>query len=260
MVSTASLICMGITGLLSVVFPVVLTVVLLARRAVGLREVGVGALVFFLVQVVFRLNLLSLLSLLPSWRAFASDFMPLYLLILSLTAGLVEEWGRYFGYRLLLKGRTSWRTGLGYGLGHGGFESLFLMGTTTFNNILLSLAINLGILESLMPGAGYLTISQLRNTLVTTQPALFLLGGVERVFALGLQLALSQMVLQGVRQNRKWMVWEAVALHTLFNFPAALLSALGEPYWAELVIAISAAGSVVYLWRARKTAKKEGWL
>lgn len=252
MVSVASMTCMVLAGMLAVLPPVAVAGVLLYKRKIQIRCVLAGALVFFVVQVVVRMNVLNLLALLPAWQGFAASHTVLYALLLSLTAGLVEEWGRYGGYRLLLKGRGGWWTGFGYGLGHGGFEALFLMGSATLNNLLLSFAVNTGILDKVAAGVPAATLSQIQATLVNTPPAMYLVGGLERVFALAAHLALSVLVLRMVERGRTAGVWLAVGLHTLLNFPPVLLAQAGHTLLSEGYIALCALTAVWYLWRSRK--------
>ena len=252
MVSAASIVCMVLAGMIAVLPPVVLAGVLLYRRKIQIRSVLVGVLVFFVVQVVVRMNLLNLLSLLPAWQGFAAAHGVLYALLLSFTAGLAEEWGRYGGYRLLLKGQGGWWTGFGYGLGHGGFEALFLMGSATLNNLLLSLAVNTGTLEKMAPGVSAAALAQIRDTLVNTSPGMFLVGGLERVFAITAHLALSVLVLRMAERRRALGVWLAVGLHTLLNFPPVLLAQAGHTLLSEGYIALCALAAVWYLWKSRR--------
>lgn len=255
MVSAASLVCMVLSGVIAVLPPVVAAGVLLYKRKIQIRCVLVGALVFFVVQVLVRMNVLSVLSLLPGWQRFAAGNAVVYALILSFTAGLVEEWGRYGGYRLLLKGRTGWWTGVGYGLGHGGFEALYIMGTTALNNLILSLAINAGAMELIGVGMSAEALAQIEDALVNTPPGLFLLGGVERVFTVVIHVALSVLVVRMVERKRARGVWLAVGLHTLVNFPPSLLSQAGQTLLAEGYIALCALAAVWYLWRSRRAGR-----
>jgi uncharacterized membrane protein YhfC len=45
----------------------------------------------------------------------------------ALLAGVFEETGRFLAFKFLLKKRTGRKTAISYGIGHGGFEAVFLL-------------------------------------------------------------------------------------------------------------------------------------
>src|SRR5687768_15449301 len=52
----------------------------------------------------------------------------IWIVVLSFSAGLFEEGGRWLGYRWLFRPEErTWRPGIVYGLGHGGLESMVLI-------------------------------------------------------------------------------------------------------------------------------------
>ena len=143
MVSTPSLIAIIFTMLISILLPVVLVIVLYIKKRISLLAVLVGALVFLISQLLLRVPLLRLLATTPFYQQMAQNPVAIGL-FLGFTAGLFEEVGRYIGMRFFLKGRWQIKNGVAYGLGHGGFESIGLVGLTYVNNLIYSLAINNG--------------------------------------------------------------------------------------------------------------------
>jgi uncharacterized membrane protein YhfC len=64
------------------------------------------------------------------------------------------------------------------------------------------------------------------STLVTTAPYLFLVSGIERIFAMGVQISLSIIVFYAVYgKNKKWLFPLAIILHAIIDIPAAAMQA-----------------------------------
>ena len=107
MVSTLSLVCMGLTALAAVVLPVVLVILGRRRWHFSLWSCAVGALVFVVAVLILESATHSLVfaaaPILRSNRA-------LYVLYGSLAAGVFEELGRVCGFVVL---RRSGPTTLG---------------------------------------------------------------------------------------------------------------------------------------------------
>ena len=133
--------------------------VYLALRTKRAAPVLLGAACFTVFQLLTRIPLLQFV--LPKWAGYVlfESAQPVwYLLLLSLSAGVFEECGRYLVMRLFLK------TGgpvdaVSFGVGHGGIEAVALVGVS---------------LAYLLFTGGYLA---------QTAESLFL-AGAERLFAM----------------------------------------------------------------------------
>lgn len=249
MVSGAAIAAMVVTALVSSLLPIGLVIHLYRKQRISLKAVAVGAAVFIVFQLLTRIPLLSYLDTLPWYQALATNTVILGLW-LSLSAGLFEEVGRYLGFRHLLRGLWERQHGIAYGLGHGGIEALLLVGITNVNNIIVSLAINSGAFDtSIAPQLGE-AAELIKTQLLTTPPALFLVAGVERVFALVIQVALSLLVLAAVKQRRPILVVYAILLHGLVNFPVTLLTPISI-YLSEVWVMAAALVAWRYIQRWR---------
>ncbi len=111
--------------LIEIALPLVLAFVARRRLGVSWRYFGYGALIFFLFQLISRVPIVQLVQgLIQPQLAASFSLQVAWVAILSLTAGLCEEIGRYVGYRWLMRGEErTWSKALMYGLGHGGLES-----------------------------------------------------------------------------------------------------------------------------------------
>src|SRR5699024_11615386 len=72
-----------------------------------------------------------------------------YAIYASLGAGVFEERGRFIGFRFLLKKFCGWKDGIAYGIGHGGIESMLVVGMIASSNIVLAFLINFGVFDFL---------------------------------------------------------------------------------------------------------------
>lgn len=87
-----------------------------------------GIMTFVISQIFFRLPIIDYLqSHSASYNMFSATH-PFWLMILiALSAGLVEEIGRYIMMQLFMK-QKSFKNGILFGLGHGGIEAVLLVG------------------------------------------------------------------------------------------------------------------------------------
>ncbi|MEW6504584.1 MAG: YhfC family glutamic-type intramembrane protease [Chloroflexota bacterium] len=252
MVNSESILAMVVSTLLIFALPTVLAIIFIRRYGASWAAIGVGVLGFLIPQVMIRIPALQWLGQQPFYQQWAAQ--PWFLaLFLSLTAGLFEETGRWIGFRYLLKNRLHFQNALAYGIGHGGFEAIFLVGLNYINLIIFSMMINDGTFDSQVAPQLGLAAEQIRTQLIATPSYLFLVGGLERVFAIGIQLGLSVLVFYSVKRQEGRFYWLAVLLHTLVNLPAVLLSTAGiELLWIELWVAGCAGVAVWFVIRSHR--------
>jgi uncharacterized membrane protein YhfC len=233
----------------AIALPPVLGAVVHRRMGASWRYWGLGALVFFVSQVVLRLPWQIPLGLAIARRAGGSVPSTLaWLAASALTAGLFEEVGRWIGYRRFIRRERSFRVGAMYGLGHGGIESIMLVGLPLVGTLVTYVLFARGVLGHLPPAA----LEALRATFAKLTLGTALLGGVERIFALASHVGLSLIVLGGVvRGDGRWL-GAAVALHALLDFGAVAAARFVSPLAGELVAGVFALGAVWIMLRARR--------
>lgn len=233
---------MSISLLLSLVLPVVAAVVLHKKLRFAWKSVLVGALVFLVFQILTRIPLLGYLQQNLWYQAFSMSYPITALLLVALSAGLFEEIGRYVGFRLLLRRHLDWKSGIAYGIGHGGLESLYI-GTAFLNDLIISFLINAG---KAPPQLSKSVIS----ALVDTAPPLFVVGGIERVLAFVVQIGFSLVVLYGIKSKKGLFLLLAIALHTLLDFGAVMFA--GNTLVVETYAAVFAAASLVWILKSKR--------
>jgi uncharacterized membrane protein YhfC len=258
MVSTLSLVAMVFTLLVIFAAPIGLVIWLGVRHKASLLAVLVGAVVFLVSQLLVRIPLLNAFSTTEMYPGLLA--LPLlFALFLALTAGLFEEGGRWLGFRYLLRRHWQVKDGVAFGLGHGGFEAMALVGLTYINNLFASLSINAGQFEAAFgPLLGAEAAAAAREQLVSAAPLFFATAGFERALSIIIHIAFSLVVLQGVRSGRPIYLLYAILLHGLANLPAGLAMAYGwDTTFLNVFLSITALISLVYIlrqWKAGETS------
>ncbi len=249
---------MWITCITVFAVPVILAVWFRRKKKADRMPFFAGILVmslfaFSLEQIVHN----AILSSAPG-RVIAGNLL-LYALYGGIMAALFEEGGRYLVFRTLLRGSLhNDSNALMYGAGHGGLEAAVIGGTTMINDLYYSGMINRGTLPPLSPEASA-QLLPLLNQLVAAPSWQFLLTGVERMFALVLQIALSVLVFQAVKHQKKELFYTALFLHFMVDAVTVILSGAGlHPVILELIVGAFALMGVIVAKSAVKSVRQEG--
>jgi uncharacterized membrane protein YhfC len=253
--------------LFDILFPLALALLARRRLGVGWRYFGYGALIFLLFQLLTRVPLVQLIQsqLAPQLQA-SRGLLLGWLAILSLTAGLFEEIGRYVGYRWLMKREEkTWNKAIMYGLGHGGLESMLFVAGLTALGLINMLVLSTMDVSTLPISPEQRAQIEQQLAAVAAQPAwLALVGAYERLWSILFHVAMSVVVLQVFRRGSLLWLLLAIAAHTAVNFVATALpivlslqgtTALLVP---EGVVTIAGLISLWAIWRLRDSEERNG--
>ena len=224
MVGTTAYIAFGLMIAAGLILPTVLCIWWLKTRHEKLTSVLTGAMTFLIFALVLESIVHSIVFMVfPGIK----DNVVAYMLYGALMAGIFEETGRFLAYKLVLKKRTNRETAISYGIGHGGFEAVYILAATGINNFVYAGIINAGQFPALLDqlkAAGQDTspIESLPEQLAAFGIADIGLPILERVFAVMFHIALSILVFYAVKNGKIWMYFLAVILHALLDAPAAL--------------------------------------
>ena len=137
-----------------------------------------------------------------------------YTLYAALAAGLFEETGRLFGFKVLLKQQREKACPVAYGIGHGGIEVFLVLGVTYLMVLLAKAGVFLGDAETTA------TMAQAADSIL---PGTACIAMFERLSALMAHIGLSMLVFLAARQKGKgWLYPVAILLHALLDTSAAL--------------------------------------
>jgi uncharacterized membrane protein YhfC len=209
-----------ISGFLEITIPLVIAYFFIKRLDTSWKIWFIGALMFLISLVRIPLN-----SFLTNWVVSIDFSYYSYILIYlvpSITAGIFEETARYIGLRYLVKD-NSYKKGLTYGAGHGGIESIFVVGINVFT---------IGILLLINSDS----IPQIDLEYIASLPwYLPFIGLYERIMAMAIQISLSIMVLETLRTRLVRYFFLAVLLHIAVDYISVSVVGYNILY-AELVV------------------------
>lgn len=175
----------------------------------------------------------------------------LYALYGGLMAGLFEETGRFIAFKTVLKKQDKDVNALMYGAGHGGFEAAVLLGISMISNIAIAVMINSGstsVLTETLSGDALTQMEAALEDMTTTAPYIFLIGIIERVFAITLQIALSVIVWTAVKNKKRWYLYPAaILIHFFVDAAAVILMHYNVPtLLIEVLVGVMAALAAVF--------------
>lgn len=178
----------------------------------------------------------------------------LYALYGGLAAGVFEETGRFLTMRYLMRKNLTLENALMYGAGHGGFEAMLVLGITSINNLVNAFLLNSGVFTAAL--SENVNVQQALEAVapLATLPAWqFFLGGIERIMAVALQIALSLIIYQAVsRRKRRYLYPVAILFHALIDMAVLVVANHGYLIYAEAVTLAGTAAVCWFSWRCQK--------
>lgn len=249
-VSELSIVFMVISSLAGFAIPVILLIFFRKKKEADILPFFVGCAV----MLVFALILESAVHQIVLGSSVGERILGniwLYALYGGLMAGLFEETGRFIAFKTVLKKQDKDVNALMYGAGHGGFEAAVLLGFTMISNIAIAVIINSGNTSVLTENLSGDTLTQMEaalKDLTMTAPYIFLIGIIERVFAVTLQIALSVIVWTAVKNKKRWYLYPAaILIHFFVDAAAVILMHYNVPtLLIEVLVGVMAALAAVF--------------
>ena len=247
---------LGASVFISIGLPVFLMLFVKFRKKARLNFFFVGAAIY--VVSALMLEQLCHALVFGLTRGTIQDNIWLYALYGGLAAAFFEETGRLLAMKHFIRGkklRMDNTNALMYGIGHGGAESILVVGMTCINNLTTAIMVNTGSIEASLKELDQATKQQAVEgirQLVETPSVAFYAAGVERVLAIILQIALTLLIYQAVKQNRKEIALIAYGAHFVVDFAAVALGNFLNILQVECIIAFLTAmvGIITYfIWQ-----------
>ena len=256
MISQSVIIAMYVNIFISMFLPIVLFIFFKRKLNVSIKVFLVGMLTFFLFAVVLEGIVHSLVvtkSLVE--KPFA------YMLYGGFMAGIFEEVGRYVMLAYMLKKYRDWKDGLTLGLGHGSFEAMLVSGLNMVVLLAIATMMNAGdVAQYINTPEAIAYFAPLEKALLSLTPVTTILGGVERIAALAIQMGLSILVLYSITSKRKIFLVYAIIIHAIIDFPAGLYQTgvITNIYVLEGIIILFAILSVMWIVKSRQLFTETG--
>lgn len=253
MVSITTTITVAISFGVSTVLPILAFVIYgLKNRGKGIWSAWfLGAAGFFVMQMIIRTPIINLLAAKPGFMKFATRHFVWYSLSMAFTAALSEVIGRYAVAKIMSK-NLSFQRGIAAGLGHGGIEAIIIIGMTYLNNLIYIGMINGGTFDKVVEQTAALGVDTagllaVKDSLLHTNSAMFLLAGYERILTMILHVALSLLVCYFVSRKEDWKgIVICILCHSLVDFTAPFVSGCATEYMGNL-ISLNTAYVIVYV-------------
>ncbi len=256
LVPTASLVGMYFTLALCVLLPFALCYIIWKRTKAKVSSYFIAWLIF-LIFVLGLEQLVHTIVLKTSFGTAIQQNLGMYAFYGGFTAALFEEVGRFLAMKYVMKNRLDKYNALMFGAGYSGFEALVVTAMTYVNNITVSMMIQNGTFEQLLQD---MTVEQQQETisglsgLWTMAPYQFFMGGVERIFAMIVQISLSIIVYKAVKDSKPTFFITAFLIHLVVDFVSIVAGSTFPIIAAELVIGVISVAIGIY---ARKIYRED---
>lgn len=249
MIASSTFILLGVMGVFGILLPLSVAIWWIKTRKEKISTVLLGALAFFAFALVLEGIVHTIVFLaVPSLKENVIAFT----VYGALMAGLFEETGRYFFFKVLLKKRTNRETAISYGIGHGGFEALYILGMTSVQYMIYASMINNGQFQTLIDtiaatGEDVSALLLLPDALASITVGSIVLGCFERISAMIFHIAMSIIVFYAVKKSKIALYILAILLHALLDTPAALfqMGVITNQAVLEITIFVFAAATII---------------
>lgn len=231
-ISNTTLILYLIMAICGIVLPIIFVIVWKKKTKQPLKPVIVGAATFFISAIVLETipKYFLLLPNNPVGKAISGNVY-VFSLTAAFLAGLFEETGRLAAFKLILKENKDRRTAISYGIGHGGFEVMYILVSIGISYFVYGLMINAGQLEVLIAQAGgsaeqLAAVEALPETIASISFLSVVISVLERVSAVMFHIACSILVFCAAHDKKKfWLYPAAILAHTSLDILAAFYQA-----------------------------------
>ena len=251
--------CIFISLVIALGLPIVLSIVWGKKTRSKASSFWIGAGTF----VVFALILESIVHniVLKAVGTETFNSLAFYAIYGGLAAGLFEETGRFLVMKLFMKKNLTKKESIMFGIGHGGIESILLVGFTCISNLATAYILNSGmgnlLTTGLNNGKEIELVTQL-SPLWNSSPAIFLVSGLERIPAIAFHICASYLVYRAIKDKKIYLYLLAVLLHALMDgVMAVILRTTNSTLFTEIFIALFSLIFVIFTIKAYRKEKEE---
>ncbi len=259
-VGTEQIALLAAGTILWVVVPLVIAILWVKKKKEKVTTVLFGALTFFVFVIVLEKPIQNVLIFptamkLPEHAVsqFINARPVLWAFLVGLFPGVFEETGRLVIYKTVLKKEKNREVSISHGIGHGGFEVMFILGMTYASYIAYAFMINSGAFGEIVEQVRAAAPDQVDQVYaIADQLASFSAGDlviniVERVFAVMYHIGASILVFYACKEKKHFFLYPlAIVIHTLLDGLMGLNLAgvlTVSPWTMEGIVAIVGCGT-----------------
>ena len=243
-----------------ILIPIVLFIVWKVKTHEKVFPVIIGAAAWFLFAIILKLAPAYFLLYADNPVAKTTSGNIWYTMMLAgILAGVFEETGRFIAFKTVLKKYEHRRSSISYGIGHGGFESIYI-GAQMLMFPIMGIMINSGMgdqitagMDEAMKATAFAQLDQYANLTIPE----CLLGAFERIPSILFHISASVLVFAAAWEKKYIFLYPLMILvHALIDFSAVFSQAGMIPMWGtELIITIFAAATAYFASRVYKDLK-----
>lgn len=235
-VGIATFVWLVLGAVIWVTVPVVIAVIWKIRKKEPVTSILVGAATFLVFALILEKPIQNMLVF-PTAMGLSDHAVSQFLnanpvlmaLVTGLFPGIFEETGRLVAFKTVLKKRKNRETAISYGIGHGGFEVILILGITYIQYIAYAVMINSGTFGALVEKVAAqapeqaATAETLANTIVAFSFSDLGIASIERIFAVLFHIGASILVFYACKDKKYfWLYPLAIILHTGMDFIGGL--------------------------------------
>ena len=222
-----------VTAAIEILLPIILAIIIWKKFKVSWTIFFLG-MIFFLISLS-RIPLNNYLGSLLQSNFSGELFYILFGVMAGITAGIFEEGLRIIAIGAVIKQRDYFK-GIMYGIGHGGGgEAMFYIGFTTLANY---------IIYKFFPNIFPINIIPQMDSMVWYLP---LMGALERVLAIAIQIAFSVLVMHAFIYRKYYIIPLVIIFHAAIDFIAYYFNYKFGVWYAELAVFLFAVIGIILI-------------
>ncbi|MCR5801902.1 MAG: YhfC family intramembrane metalloprotease [Lachnospiraceae bacterium] len=229
-VGAESLMALRLGAGLAFIVPIAIALIWVFVKKEKFTTVLIGAATFLLFALLIEKPIQALvISIDHPVSRFLNQHTVAWCVVVALFPGVFEETGRLVAFKTVLKKRKNKETSISYGIGHGGFEVMLLIGLNYVTSLVYASMINNGTFGTVVSQVAATAPDQvdslytLADQLTAVTMADIGLAVMERTFAVLFHIALSVIVFYACKDSKKFRLYPlAIVMHTIMDLIAAL--------------------------------------
>ena len=238
-IETQSLVSLVFGAALSIILPLAAALIWKFRKNEKISTFLAGAATFLTFALILEKTIQNALVFptemgLPDHAVsrFLNARPILWAFVIALFPGVFEETGRLVAFKTVLKKRKNRETSISHGIGHGGTESIVLVGFSYISYISYAMLINTGEFQTLIDQTAAQSQSQadalttLAGQIASLTTANVAASLAERFFSIVFHIGASIIVFYACKNKGRFKLYPlAIILHTAMDFIPGLYAA-----------------------------------
>ena len=214
----STVIALTVSMAISILLPIALMIIWKVKSKARIATFFIGAATFVVFAMILESIQHNIVVKIMGQEAFLK--LPFYAVYGGLAAGIYEEAGRFIVMKLFMKKNMFKKEAIMFGIGHGGIESILIVGFTYISNLMIAFLLNAGqgnLLTRGMNSDMQMQLIKQLSPLWTGPESTFWLAGPERIMAISFHICMSYFVYRAVKDKKISILFLAIFLHAAMD-------------------------------------------